>query len=70
MRPAGVGKPQFGRLSNDLISEMAISEYSRRDIRQNTENAHGRHSSVSPCRLLTDHGSNMLGVEHAPFVTL
>jgi hypothetical protein len=29
-----------------------------------------RHSSASGCRLLIDNGGNMLGVEHAAFITL
>ena len=34
------------------------------------ESAHGRPRSASGCRLLTDHGGDMLGVEHASFIIL
>ncbi len=38
--------------------------------RRPKKDAHGRHSSVCRSCLLTDNGGNMLGVEHAPFITL
>jgi hypothetical protein len=35
-----------------------------------SQKAHGRHCSASRSGLLTDHGGDMLDVEHAAFVTL
>jgi hypothetical protein len=35
-----------------------------------SQKCHARHSSASGCRLLIDHGGNMLGVEYPPFITL